>query len=111
MKSKVLNIASILGTDIRVRSRIYEVVNCMDESSDYIFDLSGVEFISRSFADELISMVEKSDRSIQLINTNPDITALLRIVKAGRSVRRPDTGSICIHNLADMKEVEMFFCK
>lgn len=84
MNNITLNIKSILGSDIRVRSRIFEIVSQMNERANYLLDFSGVEFISRSFADELITMTENANNKISIINTTQD---LLRVVRLGRGMK------------------------
>lgn len=59
-------------------------------------DFSNVEFISRSAAHELLSLKEDLSRrqndkkELSFVNTNPDITNMLRIVAANRALPRRD---------------------
>lgn len=50
-------------------------------SRDNVYlDFSNVDFISRSFADELLNIIEKTKR-IKIANLNPDLKKFLQIVK------------------------------
>lgn len=110
MKNIVLNIVSFLGADIRTRSRIFEIVVRMNDPASYILDLSGVEFISRSFADELISLIEQPNKKISLINASSEVNDLLRVVKSGRNATHSEsTINMSVKELSDMKDVELFF--
>lgn len=110
MKEIILNIVSFLGSDIRTRSRIFEIVARMNEPASYIFDMAGVEFISRSFADELISLMEQPDKKIRLLNVSGEINDLLRVVESGRKNTHSSTpANMSVKELSDMRDVELFF--
>lgn len=111
MNNITLNIKSILGSDIRVRSRIFEIVSQMNERANYLLDFSGVEFISRSFADELITMTENANNKISIINTTQEVSDLLRVVKLGRGMKYTESKHIGVKNLVSMEDVELFFCQ
>ena len=109
MKSVVLSIRSILGADIRTRSRISEVISRMDTAHDYVIDLSGVEFISRSFADELLSFVDHSPKHPAIVNASREISEMLEIVRLGRNSKFSASNNSEVKNLNSMMEVELFF--
>ena len=111
MNNITLNIKSILGSDIRVRSRIFEIVSQMNERANYLLDFSGVEFISRSFADELITMTENANNKISIINTIQEVSDLLRVVRLGRGKKYTENKHIGVKNLVSMEDVELFFCQ
>lgn len=109
MNNITLNIKSILGSDIRVRLRIFEIVSQMNERAHYLLDFSGVEFISRSFADELITMTENANNKISIINTTQEVSDLLRVVRLGRGMKYAENKHIGVKNLVSMEDVELFF--
>ena len=58
--------------------------NLLNKKKEKIcFDFSKVDFISRSFADELLEIMEKK-KNIKIININSDIKKLLSVVKKSR---------------------------
>lgn len=67
-------------------------------------DFSGVDFLSRSFTDEIISQLGK--REYKLVNANSIIENMFHAVLDGRSKPRnhEDNGSIMLHfnNMADL---------
>lgn len=109
MKQITINVEKILGNDIRTRARIFALTNLMNDAEEYLLDFSGVTFISRSFADELISLSETSLRKIQITNTNDEINTLLHIVKKGRTLKSQPSPESRIYVLNSMKDVETFF--
>ena len=49
---KTIKFKNIFGSEIRSRNAIGAIVSKMkDSQDDYIFDMDGITFISRSFAD------------------------------------------------------------
>ena len=109
MKKYVLNIKSILGTDIRTRSRIYEIVSRMCPDYEYTLDMSGVELISRSFADEMLSFVDNYSGHLDIVNSSPEIAEMLRIVRLGRNTKLTASNNSEVKELNSMKDVELFF--
>lgn len=92
---KTINVFSIFGTELRSRSnavRIKELINC-DEGT--ILDMDNIQFISRSFADELCNM--KEDLNVKLRNVSQLVQEMLNIVDEGRKknrVRKTDNSEI-----------------
>ena len=110
MKDVILRIKDILGTDIRIRSRVQEISRLMNNEFNYKLDFAGVSFISRSFADELLSMQQHFNRHFEIVNAGNDVDAMLRIVKKGRARTYPKVlHSNSIRRLESMEDVAMFF--
>ncbi len=111
MKKMIIMVEKILGNDIRTRARIFGLTNMMNDTEECVLDFSGVTFISRSFADELISLSEAATGRIQIANTNDEIDALLHIVKKGRTLKTKTQPSQenRIYVLNSMRDVENFF--
>lgn len=102
-------VKNILGNDIRTRARILDLINAMNDTEECNLDFSGVNFISRSFADELISLLESNSKRICIINTNDEIKTLLHIVKKGRNSKGTPAQEGNIYVLKTMKDLELFF--
>lgn len=109
MNTQVLKIEGILGPDIRTRSRINAIVRRFEPDAEYVLDFSNVKFISRSFADELVSLLEKSHKVLRIINENREVASLMEIVKSGRENKSGIKGWSEVLTLSNMKDVESFF--
>ena len=81
-----LIIKEILGKEIFSRNNVRKL-----NSNIYIdkleWDFEGVSFISRSVADELQNIFEAYP-DIEIINLEPSVEQMLKIVKSGRSSER-----------------------
>lgn len=98
-----------IGCDIRTRARINEISSLMNSEESYVLDFSLVEFISRSFADELINMMEDCKGRISIIGTNKEIESMIAIVKDGRDSVVSKKQSKGVKVLRNLQEVERFF--
>ena len=59
MKKEVIKISTLISGKVRSRSNAEIIRSAIDGISDkIILDFSGVSFVSRSFTDELCSIVE-----------------------------------------------------
>lgn len=111
MKEKTLIVKDILGNDIRTRARIFELTSRMGDSDECVLDFQDVTFISRSFADELISMKDGVSRTIRFINLNDELNTLLQIVERGRNSKYRPKESEPIIVLNTMKDLEGFLAR
>lgn len=81
----------------------------MNSEESYVLDFSLVEFISRSFADELINLMEDYNGRISIIGTNKEIESMIAIVKNGRVSVVSKKKSMGVKVLRNLQEVERFF--
>lgn len=106
----IISIAELLGADIRSRMRVQAIVAHLKPSEYNILDFKGVEFISRSFADELISCQEESGFKIDIIKTDENVDNMIAVVRQGRKEKKISTTA---HNnvrpLLNMTDVSAFF--
>ena len=86
-----INIAQLIAPLVSSRDTLsilrQEVEKNPAEAVD--FDFQNVEFISRSAAHEFLLLKEElrqNNIQVNFVNTNPDVTAMLRIVAANRAV-------------------------
>lgn len=79
-----IKIAELIGTDIRSRNnakRILEVINTDDE---YTLDFTSVEFMSRSFTDELCNIIDYNNNvTIDEVTMERQIEDIYTIVNRG----------------------------
>lgn len=105
--------SELIGTELRSRTEANKILaNIANRRIDFfILDFNGVSFISRSFADELCSIIENLENNgckIHLINESSVVSITLKIVLSNRN--RPKnivySGEIKIFN--DMEHLSEF---
>lgn len=109
MNEITIKIADVAGTDIRSRSRVRQIVQLMQDNSTANLDFAGVEFISRSFADELLSLRDSKDRLIKIINLYGEAQSMLEIVSSARNQSIRETLNSNVVKLKSIDEVKEFF--
>lgn len=85
---KTLKIIKILDKGlvrIQTRQTIENLIQSLQMTEDniYVFDMSGVVWISRGAADELYN--NQLGRDIELINMNPTVAKMMEIVTLSRT--------------------------
>ncbi|MBR1773889.1 MAG: hypothetical protein IJ759_00015 [Bacteroidales bacterium] len=74
-----LNIKSVLGNNIILREDARNIIHYIKENNIKVLDFQGVDFVSRSFADEIYSYTKNN--AISIINTNEVIDKMFRAVQ------------------------------
>lgn len=106
--NKVFNISELISTDIRSRANaniIRSLVDGIDEK--VILDFDGVDFISRSFTDELYNVLEEHG-NISFINASETVTAMLDAVEKGRKSTRNFSSDSEIKEFDDFASLSSF---
>ena len=106
---KTIIIKDIIGEEARSRKTAKLLLERMNGGRDFIFDMNGVKFISRSFADELCNIQEEVGE-IMFTNTSDEVSKMLAVVKTGRSQarqRKESDTETC--TLTDMDSLYRFF--
>ena len=90
MENDVIKISVLISSDVRSRSNAEIVRNAMMKMSyRVIIDFSGVSFVSRSFSDELCSIIEHFQNiEIKLINMSDIVKNMIEIVEKSRGKKR-----------------------
>lgn len=107
---KNIKVLDLLGPDIRSRSNAGAIEKIIKESGNAkcVIDMEGVEFISRSFADELLEICKKSFSVI--VNAHGVADTMIKIVSKSRSKSRvKHKGSAKIIKLHDMASLDLYF--
>lgn len=107
---KNIKVLDLLGLDIRSRSNAGAIEKIINElgNAKCVIDMEGVEFISRSFADELPEICKKSFSVI--VNTHGIADTIIKIVSKSRSKSRvKHNGSAKIIKLHDMASLDFYF--
>lgn len=105
---KMIHIKDLLGEDIRSRSNASSVRREVENGDVTTLDMSGVVFVSRSFADELLSISE--EMSVDITNAQDAVKTMLDVVDRSRKehkVVQCPLGDVT--RLNDMKSVDEFF--
>lgn len=87
---KEIKIIDLISSDVRSRSNAEIIRSEIEKSSlEILLDFSGVTFISRSFTDELYSiMCFFKNKKIDLVNMSDVVASMVKAVKDGREKRR-----------------------
>lgn len=105
MNKQIVKIKDLLGTDIRTRSMIEVFSQSLQKESHYLFDMEGVETISRSAADELYNLIEDSHH-ILLVNMSDFVQKMFDIVAVGRfSPRQLKNNEVNVTYCPDMESL------
>lgn len=84
-----IKLFNIFGGDLFSRAKANDLLNVINQDSDEItLDFSEINFMSRSFTDELFNIIESIEQTIEFKNCNSDIQAMLQIVSDGREHER-----------------------
>lgn len=89
MKNEI-KIAELLSTDVRSRFNA-EIIRSeiRTKSKKIVLDFSGVTFMSRSFTDELYTVISAyKNKHISLVNMSGIVESMLKAVKSGRENKR-----------------------
>lgn len=99
---KIVRISVLISTDIRSRANANIIRSVIDGINDkIILDFNGVNFVSRSFTDELYNVLEEH-KNISLTNTSEIVKTMIDAVCKGRKKTRN------INRNSDIKEFEDF---
>ena len=92
-------ISKTLGCDVRSRSNVERMKECMSNMHSYVFDMNNVTFISRSVADEFCNLAD--DFTVRFINNSELVDNMLKVVAESRHK----------HRLRDTKDAQIIECK
>lgn len=85
---KTIMIKDIIGSEVRSRSSIKHIRKAMDGNENtFIVDMNGVDFISRSSADELYNLT-LDVKEMHIINTIDTVKKMIDVVWDGRKAKR-----------------------
>ena len=91
---QIINIQEQYGAELHTRQMMERLAATLQPENEYLLDMSGVEQISRSAADELYNLTH-SAMHVDLINIEPFVEKMLSAVTKGRFLPRQ-------HNAGDM---------
>lgn len=81
---KNIALQTLIGTEIRSRTNADKIRKEINDCKNiHILDFNGVTFVSRSFADELCSIMDEH-QNVKLANETPFVKKMIDTVLAGR---------------------------
>ncbi len=106
---KIIYVKDILGGDIRTRNNAIALRSALSHNDCTEIDMTGVTFVSRSFADELLNV--KKEYHIRIANAEGEVSSMLAIVEKGRNTKsRPRTSNNnSVVEITSMEELERYF--
>lgn len=88
-KNQVIELAELFDRNINTRAAISLIIEKIDrEVENVVLNFDKIKFVSRSFAHELLKLIENHDRLIKIERVNKDIRNLLAIVKRSKESHR-----------------------
>ena len=105
---QIIKIADLYGSEVRTRSVMERFGLTLSKENEYLLDMSGVELISRSAADELYNILH-SDIRVEVINLTQFVQRMMDAVTLGRFQPRDlPTEQSDIINCPDMESLHRF---
>ena len=110
MMKQVINIQEYLPTTITSRDAIEVLKSRLDvaDCSSFVFNFSGIDFVSRAFADELLHYVKNNNFSVEFENTNKNVAEILKAVNKNRSKRNSSFHKIAVTQFQHKEELNSF---
>lgn len=87
-------VKEVLSDDIRLRNNVNVIIKIINKEDISVLDFAGVKFISRSFADELYSFIEKNNGVPTIINQSDIVSEMLSAVAKTHTQGRPEQTKI-----------------
>ncbi len=88
MKRRI-KIVELIGSDIRSRQNADHIRNSIANYDDVVeLDFNSVEFISRSFADEVYTIVNENRDNVKLKNMKGIVDSMMSVVADSRTHKR-----------------------
>lgn len=106
---KIIKIAELIGSDIRSRQNADHILNSIGNFSGVVeLDFNGVEFISRSFADEVYTIKENRD-NVVLRNMEGIVDSMMSVVSESRTNKRVrKTENANMKEFSDMESLSAY---
>lgn len=86
----IIKVKEQYGAELHTRQMIERMAVSLNAEDYYLLDMSGVQQISRSAADELYNLTH-SHLHVDMINIEPFVEKMLSVVTLGRFVPRQHT--------------------
>ena len=107
---KIIKIAELIGVDIRSRKNADYIRNSIAGCAGKVeLDFDGVEFISRTFADEVYTIVKENNDNVVLINMEGIVCSMMSVVSDSRTHKRVrKTENANMKEFSDMESLSAY---
>ncbi len=108
---QTIRLQDIYSSDLFTRSRASELRSCISaNASEVVIDFDGIDFMSRSFTDEVCNIIDDMpDKTFSFINQNDDVATMMSKVSDGRSRERTrGVGNAKIYEFEDMESLSKY---
>lgn len=107
---RIIKISELIGVDIRSRKNADHIRNSIAGCAGEIeFDFDGVEFISRTFADEVYTIVKENNDNVVLINMEGIVDSMMSVVSEIRTHKRVrKTENANMKEFSDMESLSAY---
>lgn len=103
-----LHIRTLLGTHITLRTDARKIAQALLSDAPIALDFSGVEYASRSFIDELYTLITQHPHAT-LLHLSPDVqnkwNAVTNTRQKGRITRHREPVIINCHNMNELADM------
>ncbi|MCQ2195211.1 MAG: hypothetical protein MJZ28_09720 [Paludibacteraceae bacterium] len=103
----IIKISDSLGNELSTRLIIENFAKTLTKEDEYLFDMSGVSFISRSVADELFN-ISFCDYHVVLANMEPFVQKMMNVVSVSRfktrDIKQDDIEIIHCETIKDLSD-------
>ena len=101
-KRQIIPLQEMFEKNISSRQAVEKIQNQFEPAAKIIvLDFAGIEFVSRSFAHELIRFSKSSEKEIEFVNFNPIIRALFSKVRAVKPAPRKASAPVKVTTLEE----------
>lgn len=107
---KIIKIAELIGSDIHSRQNADHIRNSIGNFSGVVeLDFDGVEFISRSFTDEVYTIVKENNDNVVLKNMEGIVDSMMSVVSESRTHKRVwKTENANMKEFSDMESLSAY---
>lgn len=106
-----VSLYELIGESIRSRSNIKRLIENIDCDNNYLLDFSNVQFMSRTFSDELYTFLKRhANVTLNEETMSKEVSAIYKVVSSGREGKRKkndNRGDIIVLNTVE--EVSDYF--
>lgn len=97
-----------LNTRENVNDLFSQLKSSLSNKKNIVLDFTDVTFMSRSFADQLVKVINSSNFQIELMNMNLDIQEMYRIVQKTQKDNNRKTYNVPILRFSTQKQLENY---
>ena len=108
---QTIRLKDIYCAELYTRSRASELLACINnEAEEVTLDFEGIDFMSRSFADEVCNIIDDNkEKTFSFANQNEDVATMMTKVREGRNrERKRGVGNAKMYEFNDMESLSRF---